>query len=117
MNDDNWSLKKLIRTMVMSATYQQDSRVRPDLLQKDPANKYYARGVRVRLSAEQIRDQALCISGAFCNQMYGPSVYPWQPKGIWLSPWAYRVWEYSKGEQQYRRAVYTFWKRTAGYPS
>jgi mono/diheme cytochrome c family protein len=117
MNDDNWSVKKMIRTIVMSATYQQDSKVSPELLQKDPANKYYARGARVRLSAEQIRDQALFISGVFCDSMYGPSVYPWQPKGIWLSPWNGRRWEQSKGNQQYRRALYTYWKRTAGYPS
>ncbi|MFI5129913.1 MAG: DUF1553 domain-containing protein [Chitinophagales bacterium] len=117
MNEDKWSVKKLLRTMVMSATYQQDSKVSPELLEKDPANKYYARGARVRLSAEQIRDQALNISGVFCDSMYGPSVYPWQPKGIWLSPWNGRSWEQSKGKQQYRRAVYTYWKRTAGYPS
>jgi hypothetical protein len=117
MNDDNWSIKKLIRVVVMSATYQQDSKVTPELLQKDPYNKYYARGARVRLSAEQIRDQALCISGTFCDSMYGPSVYPWQPKGIWLSPWNGATWEPSKGGQQYRRALYTYWKRSAGYPS
>jgi hypothetical protein len=117
MNNDKWSIKKLIRTVVMSATYQQDSRVTPELLQKDPNNKYYARGARVRLSAEQIRDQALCVSGVFCDSMYGPSVYPWQPKGIWLSPWNGLTWDQSKGKQQYRRAVYTYWKRSAAYPS
>ena len=117
MNDDGWSIKKLIRIIVMSATYQQDSKITPGLLQKDPYNKYYARGARVRLSAEQVRDQALCISGVFCDSMYGPSVYPWQPKGIWLSPWNGADWQQSKGEQQYRRALYTYWKRSAGYPS
>jgi hypothetical protein len=117
MNDDNWSIKKLIRTIVMSATYQQDSKVTPGLLEKDPNNKYYARGARVRLSAEQVRDQALCISGAFCDSMYGPSVYPWQPNGIWLSPWNGLTWVQSKGKQQYRRALYTYWKRSAAYPS
>ena len=71
----------------------------------------------MRLSAEQIRDQALCISGEFCDSMYGPSVYPWQPKGIWLSPWNGKDWEQSKGGQQYRRALYTYWKRSAAYPS
>jgi hypothetical protein len=117
MNEDNWSVKKLIRTIVMSATYQQDSKISPELLQKDPYNKYYARGARVRLSAEQVRDQALFVSGELCDSMYGPSVYPWQPKGIWLSPWNGRDWEQSKGEQQYRRALYTYWKRSAAYPS
>jgi mono/diheme cytochrome c family protein len=117
MNDYNWSLKKLIRTIVLSATYRQDSKVTPETLQKDPYNKYYARGARVRLSAEQIRDQALCISGVFCDSMYGPSVYPWQPPGIWLSPWNGAVWQQSKGRQQYRRGLYTYWKRSAAYPS
>jgi hypothetical protein len=117
MNDDNWSMKKLIRTIVMSATYQQDSKITPELLQKDLFNKYYARGPRVRLSAEQVRDQALCISGILCDSMYGPSVFPWQPKGIWLSPWNGTDWVQSKGNQQYRRALYTYWKRSAGYPS
>jgi hypothetical protein len=117
MNNDGWSIKKLIRTIVMSATYQQDSKVTPDLLQVDPNNKYYARASRVRLSAEQIRDQCLWISGVFCDSMYGPSVYPWQPSGIWLSPWNGAKWEQSQGKQQYRRAVYTFWKRSAAYPS
>jgi len=87
------------------------------MLEKDPYNRYYARGARVRLSAEQIRDQALCISGVFCDSMYGPSVFPWQPKGIWLSPWNGATWQQSKGAQQYRRAMYTYWKRSAGYPS
>jgi hypothetical protein len=117
MNEDQWSVKKLIRTIVMSATYQQESKIPPELLQKDPYNKYYARGARVRLSAEQVRDQALCISGELCDSMYGPSVYPWQPKGIWLSPWNSKDWEQSKGKQQYRRALYTYWKRSSAYPS
>ena len=117
MNEDNWSLKKLIRVLVMSATYQQDSKVTPEFLQKDPYNKYYARGARVRLSSEQIRDQALCISGLMSSKMYGPSVYPWQPKGIWLSPHNNAQWQQSFGEDQYRRALYTYWKRSAPYPS
>ena len=117
MYEDNWSVKKLIRRIVMSATYQQESKISPELLQKDPYNKYYARGARVRLSAEQVRDQALCISGELCDSMYGPSVYPWQPKGIWLSPWNSKDWEQSKGKQQYRRALYTYWKRSSAYPS
>ncbi len=117
MNKDNWSVKKLIRTIVMSAAYQQDSKVTPELSEKDPYNKYYARGVRVRLSSEQIRDQALYISGLMSDKMYGPSVMPWQPKGIWLSPWNGQDWYRSSGEDQYRRALYTYWKRTAAYPS
>ena len=117
MYEYKWSIKKLIRTIVLSATYQQDSKVSDELLQKDPNNKFYARCARVRLSAEQIRDQALCISGVISNKMFGPSVYPYQPKGLWLSPYNGTDWEQSAGEDQYRRGVYTFWKRSAPYPS
>ncbi|MEO8765675.1 MAG: DUF1553 domain-containing protein [Ginsengibacter sp.] len=117
MNDDNWSVKKLIRTIVLSATYKQDSKISDELLQKDPTNKLYARSARIRLSAEQIRDQALCISGVISNKMYGPSVYPFQPKGLWLSPYNGTDWQQSKDEDQYRRGIYTFWKRSAPYPS
>ena len=117
MHQDKWSVKKLIRTMVLSATYRQDAKITPEQLQKDPTNKFYARYPRVRLSAEQVRDQALCISGVISNKMYGPSVFPYQPKGIWLSPWNGAEWVQSKGEDQYRRALYTYWKRSAAYPS
>ena len=117
MNEDKWSVKKLIRKIVLSATYQQDSKLTKELLQKDPYNKYYARGSRVRLSAEQVRDQALCISGLISNKMYGPGVYPYQPEGIWLSPWNGEEWKQNKDGDQYRRALYTYWKRSAPYPS
>ncbi len=117
MHEQNWSLKKLMKEIMMSATYRQQSNVNDTLIEKDPQNKLYARGPRVRLSAEQIRDEALAASGLLSNKMFGPPVMPWQPKGIWLSPWNYEDWKTSKGEDQYRRAVYTFWKRTAAYPS
>jgi hypothetical protein len=117
MNDYNWSMKKLLKDFVMSATYRQDSKIRDDLKQKDPNNKYYARFPRMRLQAEQVRDQGLCISGVMSNKMYGPGVMPWQPEGIWSNPYNSESWVTSKGEDQYRRSVYTFWKRTAGYPS
>lgn len=117
MNDYKWSIKKLLKEMVLSATYMQDTKVTPELLEKDPANKYFSRGPRVRLSAEQIRDQCLVVSGLMNEKMYGPSVMPWQPEGIWLSPWAGQYWVNSSNGEQYRRAVYTFWKRTAPYPS
>ena len=97
----------------MSATYRQDSKVNDELKEKDPYNKFYARGPRVRLSAEQVRDQALFISGLLSKKMYGPSVMPWQPEGIWISPYNTAQWKQSEGEDQYRRAVYTYWKRTA----
>lgn len=117
MNDYNWSIKKLLKEIVMSATYLQDSKVNKELLQKDQFNKWYARGPRVRLNAEQIRDQALDVSGLLSKKMYGKSVMPYQPGGIWLSPYNGRVWIKSYGEDQYRRALYTYWKRTAPYPS
>lgn len=117
MMNDKWSVKQVLKTIVMSATYQQSSKLTPELKEKDPFNKYYARGPRVRLSAEEVRDQSLCIAGVMSEKMYGPSVMPYQPQGIWLSPWNGRSWVQSKGEDQYRRALYTYWKRSAGYPS
>jgi Protein of unknown function (DUF1553) len=117
MHNDQWSIKKLLRKMVMSATYRQDSKISSEALAADPYNRWYARGPRVRLTAEQVRDQALAISGVLSPKMYGPSVMPYQPGGIWLSPWNGQSWEKSTGEDQYRRAIYTYWKRTAPYPS
>ncbi len=117
MNDYKWDIKKLLKELVMSATYRQQSKLTDELKQKDIYNKFYARGPRLRLSAEQIRDQGLCISGMLSNKMYGPSVMPWQPEGIWASPYNGAKWQSSKGEDQYRRAVYTYWKRTSPYPS
>jgi hypothetical protein len=117
MNENNWSLKKLMKEIMMSATYRQQSNIDEKILEKDPQNKLYARSSRVRLSAEQIRDEALAVSGLLSTKMFGEPVMPWQPKGIWLSPWNYSEWKTSKGEDQYRRAIYTFWKRTAAYPS
>ncbi len=117
MHTDKWDLKKMLKRMVMSATYRQDSRLTEENKRKDLFNKWYARGPRVRLSAEQIRDQALSYSGALSPKMYGPGVMPWQPEGIWLSPYNGARWENSKGEEQYRRSVYTYLKRTALYPS
>lgn len=117
MNDYHWSMKTLIKEIVMSATYQQSSKFFAKTADKDPQNIFYTRGPRVRLSAEQVRDQALCMAGVMSNKMYGPGVMPYQPDGIWLSPWNGSSWVQSKGEDQYRRAVYTYWKRSAAYPS
>ncbi|HMJ69412.1 MAG TPA: DUF1553 domain-containing protein [Cyclobacteriaceae bacterium] len=117
MNDHQWSLKALMREIVMSATYRQDSKVTEDHLAKDQLNKFYARAPRVRLTAEQIRDQALSVSGLLSTKMYGPGSMPYQPDGIWLSPYNGQKWKKGKDGEQYRRAVYTYWKRTAPYPS
>jgi hypothetical protein len=117
MTEYKWSMKRLLKEIVMSSTYRQDSKASPLLLEKDAANQLYARGPRVRLAAEQLRDQGLSISGLLSSKMNGPSVKPFQPKGIWLSPYNGEAWNQSKGEDQYRRAIYTHWKRTAPYPS
>lgn len=117
IHDQKWSLKKLLKQIILSATYQQESTISEQNLAKDPANKFYARFPRVRLTAEQVRDQALAISGVMNATQFGPSVFPYQPKGIWLSPWNGSDWVQSTDGNQYRRAVYTYCKRSAGYPS
>lgn len=117
MYDYNWSIKKILKEMVMSATYRQDSRSNEGLQKKDPNNKFYARGPRIRLSAEQLRDQTLAVSNLLSKKMYGKSVMPFQPDGIWRSPYSGEKWNLSEGEDQYRRALYTYWKRTAPYPT
>lgn len=117
MNEYKWSMKKLIKEIVMSATYQQDSRISEELKEKDPSNRLLARGPRIRLSAEQVRDQALAVSGLLTTKMYGKSVMPYQPAGVWNSVYSGEYWKQSEGEDQYRRSVYTFIKRTSVYPS
>ncbi len=109
-----WSMKKLLKLMVMSATYQQSSQTSPEKIAQDPNNKFLARGPRVRLSSEQIRDQALAVSGLLNRKMYGPSIMPPRPdmkNSNWTS------WNTSEGNAQYRRGLYVFWRRTDPYPS
>ncbi|MCU0470097.1 MAG: DUF1553 domain-containing protein [Arcicella sp.] len=117
MKEYNWQPKQLLKEIVMSATYQQDSKVTPEMLEKDPANRFFARGPRVRLSAEQVRDQALLVSGLLSYKMYGKSVMPYQPDGIWRIPYSGMTWKLSEGDDQYRRALYTYWRRSSPYPS
>jgi hypothetical protein len=117
MDEDHWSVKKLLKTIVMSGTYQQSSKTNKEKLEKDPYNIWLSRGPRVRLSAEQVRDQALACSGLISKKMYGPGVMPPQPDKIWQSPYSGEKWVLSEGEDRYRRGVYTYWKRTAPYPS
>lgn len=117
MHDNQWSIKKMLRDMVLSATYRQSSELSAELLARDPGNRLLVRGPRVRLSAEQIRDQTLVISGLYSPKMYGPPVMPFQPEGIWNTPWNDAYWKTSAAENRYRRAVYTFWKRSSPYPS
>lgn len=112
-----WSVKALLKDIVMSDAYRRSSRVTPELLAADRANQYLSRGPRFRLSAETIRDQALLAGGLLSGKMYGPPVMPHQPEGIWNSVYNTRTWETSPGEDRYRRALYTYWKRSSPYPS
>jgi Protein of unknown function (DUF1553)/Protein of unknown function (DUF1549)/Planctomycete cytochrome C len=116
-DDLGWGVKRLLRELVLSATYRQDSRSRPELARRDPRNRLLARGPRSRLTAEMVRDQALAASGLLSGKMHGPPVMPPQPEGIWRSVYNPMTWETSPGGDRYRRAVYTYWKRTSGYPS
>ncbi len=116
-NEHGWSLKRLLREIVLSATYRQSSRITPENLATDPQNRLLSRGPRQRLSAEMVRDQALVFSGHFSPKMYGPPVMPPQPEGIWRSVYSDAKWETDTGEDRYRRAIYTYWKRTSSYPS
>jgi hypothetical protein len=117
-SDLKWSVKNLLKLIVTTATYQQSSVVRPHLLDKDPTNALLARGPRVRLTAEQIRDQALQVSGLLSDKMYGPSVMPPQPEGIWQNTvYSSAKWETSEDENRYRRGIYTLLRRSSPYPS
>jgi len=100
--------------MVLSEAYRRDSRVTND---RDPSNRWLSRGPRVRLTAEQLRDQALAASGLLSRKMYGKSVMPWQPDQVWQTVYSDERWQTSAGEDQHRRGVYTFMKRTSPYPS
>ena len=115
-NDHKWSVKKALREMVLSSTYRQASKASPALLEKDPKNRLLARGPRNRLPAEMIRDQALTVGGLLSPKMFGPPVYPPQPAGIWSSVYSGAAWNESKGEDRVRRAIYTYVKRTSGFP-
>ncbi len=113
-----WSMKALLRLIVTSATYRQSSAVTPAALERDPANRLLARGPRFRLDAETLRDAGLAASGLLQGRMGGPPVFPYQPDGVWNQPY-YKdyQWVNSTGGDAYRRGIYTFWRRTAPYPS
>lgn len=118
--ESGWDRKALIREIVTSATYRQSSNVRPELAEADPENRLLARMSRLRLPAESIRDQALSASGLLVNKVGGPGLRPYQPAGLWKEGANQssntRVFKLGKGEELYRRSVYTFWKRTAPPP-
>jgi hypothetical protein len=117
--DDGWSMKRLIRSVVVSASYRQSSKARPDVAEKDPDDALLARFPRVRLPAELIRDEALSVSGLLTGQVGGPSVRPPQPAGV--ASLAYGAsgdakWAESKGADRYRRGLYIFFQRATPYP-
>ncbi len=98
--------------MVMSAAYRQDSRVTPEMFERDPENRLVARGARFRLPASVIRDQALAVSGLLVEKLGGPGVNPYQPPGVWEEATFGQIkYEQDHGESLYRRSVYTFWRR------
>ena len=116
--DSGWSRKHTHRLMVMSATYQQSSRVTPEGIARDPNNRWLRRGPRFRLPAETIRDTTLAISGLLTYRIGGPPVYPPQPAGLWRHA-GRNAPEYatSRGANRFRRGLYVFWRRAAPYPS
>ena len=118
--EQGWDVKKFIRLIVTSATYQQSSQAAPDHWKRDPANRLLARGPRFRLDAEQLRDNALFVSGLLKEQIGGKGVKPYQPPNIW-EPVGFggsntRFYKQDAGDALYRRSIYTFIKRTAPAP-
>ena len=113
-----WDAKQFLKLIVTSATYRQSARVTPELLERDPNNRLYARGPRFRSTAEAIRDQSLHAAGLLSAKMYGPPVRPYRPKlGLAAAFGGNTDWDASPGEDRYRRALYTEWRRTTPYPS
>ncbi len=119
--ENDWDVKRILKLMVMSRTYQQSSILTSELAEKDPKNRLYARGPRFRLDAEMLRDQALSVSNLLVTKMGGPGVKPPQPSGLWFAVGysgsnTVRFKKDSGGEKVHRRSIYTFWKRTAPPP-
>jgi hypothetical protein len=119
--NSNWNVKELLKTMVMSATYKQSVESNDQLQVRDPDNTLLARGSQTRLPAEMVRDHALAIGGLLSEKIGGPSVKPYQPKGLWLEVasgnQSLRKYIQDHDDELYRRSLYTFWKRTIPPPS
>ncbi|MCX7419108.1 MAG: PSD1 and planctomycete cytochrome C domain-containing protein [Planctomycetia bacterium] len=111
-----WSLKRLHRLIVTSATYRQASHVRPELRERDPSNKLLGRQSRIRLEAELIRDVCLSASGLLTRQLGGPGVHPPQPEGIYIVTQQKKAWPESTGPDRFRRGMYTYFWRSSPYP-
>jgi hypothetical protein len=112
-----FSMKALLKEIVMSATYRQSAVASADALARDPDNRLFTRSPRLRLEAEQVRDQALAVSGLLSRKIGGPSVYPPQPEGVWQVVYSGAAWNTPVGEDRYRRGIYTYLRRTSPYPS
>jgi hypothetical protein len=118
--DSGWDVKRLQRLIVTSATYRQSSKASPTLLQKDPENLLLARGPRVRLPAEVVRDNALAAAGLLTERVGGPSIKPYQPAGLWeelAGGLGEGPYVQDKGANLYRRGLYVYRKRTVPHPS
>ncbi|MBT5691428.1 MAG: DUF1553 domain-containing protein [Opitutae bacterium] len=116
--ENKWSMKHIHRTIVLSDTYRQSSRITPELLKQDPLNRMYARGPRFRMTAEMIRDNALQVSGILSDKMHGPPIYPPQPDGLWKQVGRNEPkYAAATDEDRFRRGIYIIWRRAAPYPS
>ena len=119
--DSGWDFRHMARTMVLSSTYRQSEKISREKIERDPSNKLCSRGPHMRLDAEELRDQALAVSGLLVAKVGGPPVKPYQPEGVWdavaMKDSNTRVYKQDTGEKLYRRSLYTFWKRTAPPPS
>ncbi|MDB4787052.1 DUF1553 domain-containing protein, partial [Planctomycetaceae bacterium] len=114
----DWNIKRLLRLIATSETYKQSAEASSLKHDADPNNTWLSRGPRFRLEAEMVRDQALAHSGLLKRKIGGPSVYPPQPPGLWRAAFnGQRTWPESKGDDKYRRGLYTFWRRSVPYPS
>jgi hypothetical protein len=114
--DSGWSLKTLHKKIVLSHTYRRSLLQSSELLEVDPKNIYLARQSRIRVDAELVRDMLLCASGKLSRKVGGPSVFPWQPDGVFEFGQVKKSWPLSQGEDAYRRSLYTFFYRGAPYP-
>jgi hypothetical protein len=115
--EHGWDVKRLLKKIALSATYRQSARATPEQRAKDPDNRLLARMPARHLTAEMLRDQALFVSGLLVEKPGGPSVYPYQPAGLWDEAMGRPAYPRSKGPDLYRRGLYTFWKRTAPPPA
>src|SRR5262249_38952424 len=104
-----WSLKGMHKLIVTSATYRQSSKAARELHDRDPYNRLFARGPRLRLEAEAVRDNALAVSGLLNRKIGGPSVFPYQPDGVWFNPYSGDKWGMSANWEPYRPGLYTLW--------